>query len=85
MVLMIKHIHFHKKMVDGSRWCFLLMMWMMHFQRTVLGFLVIPGRSLSEVSAMVVDSFDYSLLQVSLWSYLDAGCGVCCVVGVGMG
>ena len=58
---------------------------MMLFQRTVLGFLVIPGRGLSEVSAMVVDSFDYSLLQVSLWSCLDAGCGVCFVEGVGMG
>ena len=58
---------------------------MMLFQRTVLGFLVIPGRGLSEVSAMVVDSFDYSLLQESLWSYLDAGCVVCCVVGVGKG
>ena len=54
---------------------------MMLFQRTVLGYLVIPGRGLSEVSAMVVDSFDYSLLQVSLWSCLDAGCGVCFVEG----
>ena len=58
---------------------------MMLIQRTVLGFLVIPERSLCEVSAVVVDSYVYSLLLVSLWSYLDAGCGVCCVVGVGMG
>ena len=58
---------------------------MMLIQRTVLGFLVIPGRSLCEVSAVVVDSYVYSILPVSLWSYLVAGCGVCWVVGVSKG
>ena len=58
---------------------------MMLIQRTVLGFLVIPERSLCEVSAVVFDSHVNSIRPVSLWSYLVAACEVCWVVDAGTG